>query len=105
MSFFQLDIKNTYKKRPLTAAATGSARMHLVEYVRQGLIFVKDPYFNEPGFEKYQGTEKGDEYSRRYNLQIEHAIINYAIKEQLKNPPEYFKCSEPVGAFHPTAHK
>ncbi|VDM53468.1 unnamed protein product [Angiostrongylus costaricensis] len=57
----------------------------------QGLIFVKDPYFNEPGFEKYQGTEKGKDYSRKYNLKIEHATLNYAIRDQLKNPPEYFK--------------
>ncbi|CAD6189182.1 unnamed protein product [Caenorhabditis auriculariae] len=57
----------------------------------QGLIFVKDPYFNEPGFEKYQGTEKGDDYSRKYNLQIEHATLNYAIREQFKNPPAHFK--------------
>ena len=52
---------------------------------------MKDPYFNEPGFEKYQGTEKGDDYSRKYNLQIEHATLQYAIREQLKNPPEHFK--------------
>lgn len=57
----------------------------------QGLIFVKDPYFNEPGFEKYQGTEKGDDYSKRYNLQIEHATLNYAIRDQFINPPEHFK--------------
>lgn len=26
----------------------------------QGLIFVKKPYFNEPGYEKTQGTLKGE---------------------------------------------
>ncbi|KHN74762.1 putative ubiquitin-conjugating enzyme protein 17 [Toxocara canis] len=57
----------------------------------QGLIFVKEPYFNEPGFEKYQGTEKGEDYSRKYNLQIEHATLTYAIRDQLKNGPEYFR--------------
>uniref|UniRef100_A0AAF5PKY3 Ubiquitin-conjugating enzyme family protein n=2 Tax=Wuchereria bancrofti TaxID=6293 RepID=A0AAF5PKY3_WUCBA len=57
----------------------------------QGLIFVKEPYFNEPGFEKYQGTEKGDGYSRRYNLQIEYATLAYAIREQIRNSPPYFK--------------
>lgn len=59
----------------------------------QGLIFVKEPYFNEPGFEKYQGTEKGEDYSRKYNLQIEHATLTYAIRDQLRNPPEHFKVS------------
>ncbi|CAJ0565047.1 unnamed protein product, partial [Mesorhabditis spiculigera] len=57
----------------------------------QGLIFVKEPYFNEPGFEKYQGTEKGEDYSRKYNLQIEHATLTYAIRDQMRNGPEYFK--------------
>uniref|UniRef100_A0A1I8AAE7 UBIQUITIN_CONJUGAT_2 domain-containing protein n=1 Tax=Steinernema glaseri TaxID=37863 RepID=A0A1I8AAE7_9BILA len=57
----------------------------------QGLIFVKEPYFNEPGFEKYQGTEKGEDYSRRYNMQIEHATLSYAIRDQLRNGPEHFK--------------
>ncbi|GMT04147.1 hypothetical protein PENTCL1PPCAC_26321, partial [Pristionchus entomophagus] len=57
----------------------------------QGLIFVKEPYFNEPGFEKYQGTEKGEEYSRKYNLQIMHATLTYAIRDQLRNGPDCFK--------------
>uniref|UniRef100_A0AC35UF50 UBIQUITIN_CONJUGAT_2 domain-containing protein n=1 Tax=Rhabditophanes sp. KR3021 TaxID=114890 RepID=A0AC35UF50_9BILA len=50
----------------------------------QGLIFVKEPYFNEPGFEKYQGSEKGDMFSKKYNLQIEHATLVYAIKDQMQ---------------------
>ncbi|VDK19403.1 unnamed protein product [Anisakis simplex] len=57
----------------------------------EGLIFVREPYFNEPGFEKYQGTEKGEEYSRKYNSQIEHATLTYAIRDQLKNGPECFR--------------
>lgn len=60
---------------------------------QQGLIFVKEPYFNEPGFEKYQGTERGEGNSKRYNLQIEHATLTYAIREQVRNGPPYFKAS------------
>uniref|UniRef100_A0A914GQW2 UBC core domain-containing protein n=1 Tax=Globodera rostochiensis TaxID=31243 RepID=A0A914GQW2_GLORO len=56
----------------------------------QGLIFVRHPYFNEPGFEKLQGTPKGDDLSRKYNLHIENATLNYAIYEQWKNGPPYF---------------
>uniref|UniRef100_A0A914V355 Uncharacterized protein n=1 Tax=Plectus sambesii TaxID=2011161 RepID=A0A914V355_9BILA len=56
-----------------------------------GLIFVKEPYFNEPGFEKYQGTDKGNEYSKKYNLQIEHATLTYAIRDQLRSGPEHFR--------------
>lgn len=57
----------------------------------QGLIFVKQPYFNEPGFEKFQGTGKGEEYSRRYNLHIENATLMYAIMDQYRDSPPYFR--------------
>uniref|UniRef100_A0A1I8BYR6 DUF1376 domain-containing protein n=1 Tax=Meloidogyne hapla TaxID=6305 RepID=A0A1I8BYR6_MELHA len=56
-----------------------------------GLIFVHQPYFNEPGYEKNQGTPKGDESSRKYNLHIENATLVYAIYEQWKNGPIYFR--------------
>ena len=60
---------------------------------------MKDPYFNEPGFERYQGTERGDEYSRKYNLQIEHATLNYAIREQLRKPSDHFKVNRRLEVF------
>uniref|UniRef100_A0A183FJ10 UBIQUITIN_CONJUGAT_2 domain-containing protein n=1 Tax=Heligmosomoides polygyrus TaxID=6339 RepID=A0A183FJ10_HELPZ len=81
-----LSILGTWEGRPEEKWNSYCSLMQVL-----GLIFVKDPYFNEPGFEKYQGTEKGDDYSRKYNLQIENATLNYAIRDQLKNPPEYFK--------------
>ncbi|KAL6724187.1 hypothetical protein Aduo_019097 [Ancylostoma duodenale] len=85
-----LSILGTWEGRPEEKWSSYCSLMQVLVSI-QGLIFVKDPYFNEPGFEKYQGTEKGDDYSRKYNLQIEHATLNYAIRDQLKNPPEYFK--------------
>uniref|UniRef100_A0A1I7X452 UBIQUITIN_CONJUGAT_2 domain-containing protein n=1 Tax=Heterorhabditis bacteriophora TaxID=37862 RepID=A0A1I7X452_HETBA len=85
-----LSILGTWEGRPEEKWNPYCSLMQVLVSI-QGLIFVKDPYFNEPGFEKYQGTEKGDDYSRKYNLQIEHATLNYAIKDQLKNPPQYFK--------------
>uniref|UniRef100_A0A915EKM1 UBC core domain-containing protein n=1 Tax=Ditylenchus dipsaci TaxID=166011 RepID=A0A915EKM1_9BILA len=60
----------------------------------QGLIFSSQPYFNEPGFEKFQGTLKGDDFSRKYNLHIENATLIYAIMEQYENAPPYFKDAE-----------
>ncbi|CAI4232635.1 unnamed protein product [Auanema sp. JU1783] len=85
-----LSILGTWEGRPEEKWTPYCSLMQVLVSI-QGLIFVKDPYFNEPGFEKYQGTEKGDDYSRKYNLQIEHATLTYAIRDQLKNPPEYFK--------------
>lgn len=55
------------------------------------MIFVKFPYFNEPGFERQQGTSRGDESSRKYNLNIEQATLIHALYEQFKHPPPYFR--------------
>uniref|UniRef100_A0A7E4VH33 UBC core domain-containing protein n=1 Tax=Panagrellus redivivus TaxID=6233 RepID=A0A7E4VH33_PANRE len=57
----------------------------------QALILVKHPYFNEPGFERQQDSAKGDELSRKYNINIEHATLVHAMYEQLMNPPVYFE--------------
>lgn len=46
--------------------------------------------FHFLGFEKFQGTPKGDEISRKYNLHIENATLVYAILEQWRNGPSYF---------------
>uniref|UniRef100_A0A1I7TC69 UBIQUITIN_CONJUGAT_2 domain-containing protein n=1 Tax=Caenorhabditis tropicalis TaxID=1561998 RepID=A0A1I7TC69_9PELO len=85
-----LSILGTWEGRPEEKWNPYCSLMQVLVSI-QGLIFVKDPYFNEPGFERYQGTERGDEYSRKYNLQIEHATLNYAIREQLKKPSEHFR--------------
>uniref|UniRef100_A0A915Q7B0 UBC core domain-containing protein n=1 Tax=Setaria digitata TaxID=48799 RepID=A0A915Q7B0_9BILA len=85
-----LSILGTWEGRPEEKWNAHCSLLQILISI-QGLIFVKEPYFNEPGFEKYQGTEKGDGYSKRYNLQIEYATLTYAIKNQMKNSPPYFK--------------
>uniref|UniRef100_A0A158Q8G9 UBIQUITIN_CONJUGAT_2 domain-containing protein n=1 Tax=Elaeophora elaphi TaxID=1147741 RepID=A0A158Q8G9_9BILA len=85
-----LSILGTWEGRPEEKWNAHSSLLQVLISI-QGLIFVREPYFNEPGFEKYQGTEKGDGYSKRYNLQIEYATLTYAIREQIKNGPPYFK--------------
>jgi len=53
----------------------------------QSLIFVPEPYYNEPGWESYMGTKDGDNRSRKYNKVIERGTVNYAILEMLEKPP------------------
>ena len=36
----------------------------------QGMVFCKDPYFNEPGYERSAGTSSGDTHSLHYNANI-----------------------------------
>jgi ubiquitin-protein ligase len=57
----------------------------------QSLIFVPEPYFNEPGWERYMGTADGDRRSKQYNDVIEKGTTQYAIIEQIQNPPEAWK--------------
>jgi len=57
----------------------------------QSLIFVPEPYFNEPGWERYMGTADGDRRSKQYNVVIEKGTTQYAIIEQIQNPPEAWK--------------
>lgn len=56
-----------------------------------GLIFVEEPYFNEPGYQRLQGTDQGDKNSFEYNTTIRIANIKYGILDMIKNPPEEFK--------------
>ncbi|KAL3085141.1 hypothetical protein niasHS_010210 [Heterodera schachtii] len=57
----------------------------------QSLIFVNDPYYNEPGYERYHSTQQGDLASRRYNATIQVATVRWAILEQLRRPPTEFE--------------
>ena len=50
----------------------------------QALIFVPDPYFNEPGYEASINTPQGKAASDRYNKNINIQTLNYAILYPLK---------------------
>jgi baculoviral IAP repeat-containing protein 6 len=49
----------------------------------QALIFVSDPYFNEPGYESSINTSRGNAESKKYNDSIKSHTLNYAILSQL----------------------
>uniref|UniRef100_A0A0K0FCC3 Probable ubiquitin-conjugating enzyme protein 17 (inferred by orthology to a C. elegans protein) n=1 Tax=Strongyloides venezuelensis TaxID=75913 RepID=A0A0K0FCC3_STRVS len=85
-----LSILGTWEGRPEEKWSPYCSLLQVLISI-QGLIFVKEPYFNEPGFEKYRGTEKGDSFSKKYNLQIEHATITYAIRDQIIQPSRHFE--------------
>ena len=41
----------------------------------QSLIFVDEPYFNEPGFENTMHTPEGDQASKAYNQNIRYTSL------------------------------
>ena len=55
------------------------------------LIFVDEPYFNEPGYQNSQGTERGIKESEKYNDNIKIQNIKYGIIGMIKNPPKDFQ--------------
>ncbi|MDP2436434.1 MAG: ubiquitin-conjugating enzyme E2, partial [archaeon] len=57
----------------------------------QSLIFVDEPYFNEPGYESEIGSSKGIAKSLEYNRNIRAQTIRWAIIDQLRNPSPGFE--------------
>lgn len=57
----------------------------------QSLIFVAEPFYNEPGDEDSMGTSWGDQQSRAYNVVIQSGTTKYAMIEMLENPPAAWK--------------
>ncbi|KAI6202918.1 hypothetical protein M3Y94_00496400 [Aphelenchoides besseyi] len=85
-----LSILNTWSGRPEERwnAETSSFLQVLVSI--QSLIFVNEPYFNEPGFERSRGTPAGDQSSRDYTANIRHQCIRWAMLDMLRKPPPAF---------------
>lgn len=57
----------------------------------QSLIFVPDPYFNEPGYESVRGTPRGDKLSTNYNHNIMLGTMKYALHASIRKPHFLFK--------------
>jgi ubiquitin-protein ligase len=57
----------------------------------QSLIFIEQPYFNEPGYEQSINSETGRKNSENYNKNIQYNTIVYAMIDMIKNPPLTFK--------------
>lgn len=57
----------------------------------QSLVFVPEPYYNEPGYERNMGTQYGNDASRKYNDVIQRGTTQWAMIDLLKNPPPVWK--------------
>ena len=53
----------------------------------QSLIFVPDPYFNEPSYESLRSTKKGRTASNSYNENIMIQTLRWAMLDSIENPP------------------
>ena len=57
----------------------------------QASIFTSDPFYNEPGYDKYMNTPEGDHKNAKYNHNVKYYTMKYAILNQLKNPTITFR--------------
>ena len=57
----------------------------------QSLIFVEQPCFNEPGWEKDINTPRGKIMSDNYNRDLHHNTIKLGMINMIKNPPIGFE--------------
>jgi ubiquitin-protein ligase len=55
----------------------------------QSMIFVPDPFFNEPSFDALRGTAEGNEYCDAYNIQTRYYTWKYAILDPLQKAKWY----------------
>lgn len=51
----------------------------------------EDVYFNEPGFEGEANTPEGESKNEGYSNIVRYGNIQYAIIDQIKNPPPGFE--------------
>ena len=70
------------------AAATSSMLQLLVSI--QSLIFVDQPFFNEPGYEASMATPDGKRRSDAYNRRIHMATVRYGMIDLIRHPPAEF---------------
>ena len=49
----------------------------------QAQILVDEPYFNEPGYEKYIGKSHGIQNSKKYNYNIRKYTLDHTINDML----------------------
>lgn len=62
----------------------------------QGLILVREPYFNEAGYERHKGTQEGAENSRHYNEMVLLKLLQ-SMTRLIENPPQPF--AEEIRAY------
>jgi baculoviral IAP repeat-containing protein 6 len=54
----------------------------------QSLVFVPEPYFNEPGYEGNMGSSHGTTESANYNRNIRIQTVTHAMIGQMNSPPK-----------------
>ena len=73
------------KSEETWSAATSNLLQVLISI--QGLVLVKEPYFNEPGYEAERGTARGEASSRQYD-EAARLLSLQSVLRVLRSPPQ-----------------
>lgn len=57
----------------------------------QALIFVEQPYFNEPSYERWINNPIGWAASKNYNDNLKPGTVQFAMTEMILRPPAGFE--------------
>mmetsp|Transcript_19896 Transcript_19896/g.41565 ORF Transcript_19896/g.41565 Transcript_19896/m.41565 type:complete len:969 (-) Transcript_19896:115-3021(-) len=82
-----LSLLGTWSGEPWDPNVSNLAQVAMSIY---GLIFVEEPFFNEPGYQGQRGTPEGDTQNRRYNTEQRYKTMQIAMLGQLTNPDPCF---------------
>ncbi|CAL8078760.1 unnamed protein product [Calicophoron daubneyi] len=86
-----LSLLNTWDGRPEERWDPTTSNLLQVLVSIQSLIFVSEPYFNEPGYQGSYGTTFGMHESAVYNSNIRAATLRWAILDQVRHPSVGFE--------------
>ena len=82
-----LSLINTWSGQTSEKWNKDTSSLILVMIAIQSSILTEQPYFNEPGYERYINTERGNTENKNYNEKLYPHIIKYSMIEQLKCAP------------------
>lgn len=54
------------------------------------MVFVPDPYFNEPGYERHATTAAGKAQGAKYNADVRLGTVTHALLDHLRQPDPVF---------------
>ena len=83
-----VSLLGTWSGRGTETWTTDSNLLQLLVSI-QGLILVREPYFNEAGYEKQKGTQQGEENSRMYNEMAVLKLVT-SMTRMVNNPAQPF---------------
>uniref|UniRef100_A0A915NRX6 UBC core domain-containing protein n=1 Tax=Meloidogyne floridensis TaxID=298350 RepID=A0A915NRX6_9BILA len=89
-----LSILNTWRGRPEERWNADTSSLLQVLVSIQSLILVNEPYFNEPGYERWRNSPAGQQASREYDANIMQMCVRWAMVEQIRMtaPPGLENC-------------